>query len=624
MLRPNELKKVQVIGLRKDVDRIVATLQRLGVIEIVKNSDGRLEQRKAPQELGVVSEYLVRYRNMMDYLGVENPGFGAEKKSTRELLRVCAKDERLVAEVESLQRNASDARRKKDELESANDFIKQVGRLSFDPSLLTIGSLAYFFGTMPTQNIKAFREAGNRVTESFEIRSTPSSKFESICLVAVDKKHSTDFESLLAKNGFSKIAPPNATGNITLTQESVAREIASIDNELDRIEERRQAISDEFGATIAATTRCLENEKARLDVQNRFGSTKNALVIEGWIPAERLDMMRGELADALEGRMVVREVETDDEPPTLAKTPTPMKPFEDMVEFMSVPNPHEINPTIIFAAAFLTFYGMILGDVVYGIMSLIAGLYVAKKSKGLLRSIGLVWVYAAVPTIFFGFLYDEFLGFPQNTIFGFELYTAPLGRIQNLQLLLVISLVLGILHITLGLVLGFVNYFYRGEARHMLSKVAWAGIEFTLIAGVAAYILKVVDLSPYLVLGIGAVSVAVLYWTEGLVGVMEIPSMASNIMSYTRLVALGISSIAIAGVINTVLSPSPYEGWLFFAKLPLFVLGHLINLALGMFESLIQSARLNYVEFFSKFFKGGGRRFNPFRLDRKHLLEGGM
>jgi V/A-type H+/Na+-transporting ATPase subunit I len=95
-------------------------------------------------------------------------------------------------------------------------------------------------------------------------------------------------------------------------------------------------------------------------------------------------------------------------------------------------------------------------------------------------------------------------------------------------------------------------------------------------------------------------------------------------MSYTRIIAIGVSSLAIAGVINSLLLPSASDGAAAFAmKLPLFFICHLVNLLLGMFESMVQSARLNYVEFFSKFFRGGGRKFKPFALEKGYSVQGG-
>jgi V/A-type H+-transporting ATPase subunit I len=177
-----------------------------------------------------------------------------------------------------------------------------------------------------------------------------------------------------------------------------------------------------------------------------------------------------------------------------------------------------------------------------------------------------------------------------------------------------LSIALGLAHILLGLVLGFINHLRAGERWSAAGKIGWIGVELALVLFVLAYIFQTIEPISYLLAGLGIFSLALVVRAEGITGIMEIPTLASNILSYARILAIGVSSLAIAEVINSLLMPSAQDGWLILLKLPIFVAGHILNLVLGMFESLIQSARLNYVEFFSKFFAGGGHKFTPFAL----------
>jgi V/A-type H+-transporting ATPase subunit I len=256
---------------------------------------------------------------------------------------------------------------------------------------------------------------------------------------------------------------------------------------------------------------------------------------------------------------------------------------------------------------------MMLGDFGYGLVSLLIALALMAKFKNtILEPVAKVWAYASIPTLFFGIVYDEFFGFRHSQLLGFRLYEG-VPRMENINLLLVLTILIGVGHLTLGFFLAALNKFRKREWLHMVAKFGWIAVELSgilLVVTLVFHILPEGVAIPAAVLGV--MGLIPIVKAEGITSIIEIPGLASNILSYARILAVGIASVVVAELINELLMPKPSQGLLMLVFIPIYVVLHMFNIVLGMFEALVQGARLNYVEFFSKFYEGGGKRFNPF------------
>ncbi|MBI2597625.1 MAG: hypothetical protein HYW50_00330 [Candidatus Diapherotrites archaeon] len=248
-----------------------------------------------------------------------------------------------------------------------------------------------------------------------------------------------------------------------------------------------------------------------------------------------------------------------------------------------------------------------------------------KKSSpdGLLSPIAKIWAICSFPTIFFGFLFDEFFGFSHAELaekLGFSIQPLYHGleRLHNVQEVLLLTIATGFVLVLLGFALGFVKEYREKNMLHAAAKLSWV---FLLLSGAFLLFSIATGSNDFTALAVGVIvflaSTAVIFKAEGIVGIMEIPSIAGNILSFSRILAVGLASAVVAIIINDLVFPDPKSGFLIFITFPIFLFGHMFNTFLGMFESLIQGARLNYVEFFSKFYSGGGREFSPFKEKRK-------
>ncbi|MEW6329665.1 MAG: V-type ATPase 116kDa subunit family protein, partial [Candidatus Micrarchaeota archaeon] len=347
------------------------------------------------------------------------------------------------------------------------------------------------------------------------------------------------------------------------------------------------------------------------------------------------EKVRGALESGVKGVVVQNARMREGEGPTLLDNPRIVGPFEFLVEFYSLPRPNEIDPSMVLMLTFPIIYGMMLGDVIYGVISfLIAMLIISKTKPGMLQGFARLWAYAAIPAAIFGIIFDEWMGFTHahllDLLFGeagvegmglhLPLYHG-ISRVENVGLLLVLTIITGMIHLSLGLVLGALNEWNHNRV-HAHAKLGWVFVEwggfFVLSTLLFQAFAPVLMYAGALVFLLGA---WLIVRADGLFGIIEIPGIAGNTMSYARIAAVGIAGVIPAEfVINKLLLPSG-DLITMLILMPIFLGVHVFNVILGMFESLVQGARLNLVEFYTKFFHGSGRKFSPFRVERVYTEE---
>ena len=426
-----------------------------------------------------------------------------------------------------------------------------------------------------------------------------------------------------------EMALPQVQGSFAHGYSAAVEKISSLSGELSTVKKSAAAFASKHGHRTVSLRRDLEAEFKKAELPSRFGQNSVASAAEGWVSKSRFHSFESSLSSKLGERIVIEKVETGEMPPTKLKNFFALRPFEFMIQFFSLPRYGEIDPTFFTALTYPLFFGMILGDMGYGLVILLLGIFLTSKAKaGFLKSLGGMMVLSAVSTIIFGFIFAEFFGL--ESIFGLH-FTPILSRIEEegIESLLGLTVLIGAIHMALGFSLGIWQAFREGHRKHGYAKISWLLVEIGLLAFVSNSLqnaftqflhpLGAVFASP-LDLVVFFAGVAGLAWSEGIIQLFEIPSVLANVLSYLRIMALGLSGVALAGIINTIpVDPSALASfnpvaWIFFALAAvMLVLGHAMVLGLGILEAGIQSLRLHYVEFYSKFYKGGGIAFTPLR-----------
>jgi V/A-type H+-transporting ATPase subunit I len=308
---------------------------------------------------------------------------------------------------------------------------------------------------------------------------------------------------------------------------------------------------------------------------------------------------------------------------------------------------------------FPIFFGLIVGDVGYGLIFLAMAYGLRKFLKGEEGRMLLdVLRNASISSIFFGIVFSEFLGFAipgwSPVLYSRHLMTEAGGHGPNIPELMVLSIWIGILHLTLGRILGMYNHAQQDHGHHrtlaVMANFGWLAVMWGIILAIWSVAaiplmpnltgLPVVatlpgiglGLNPAAIFGGALILVGVIFIArESVLEVIELPTIVSHVLSYARLVAVGLSGVAIAMVVNymtfTMFINPALKNFtlisivLIIVGIVVFLLGHTLNIALSILGGGLHSIRLHYVEFFTKFYKGGGRKYSPFGIKRRFTEE---
>lgn len=439
-----------------------------------------------------------------------------------------------------------------------------------------------------------------------------------VALLIFPKSQAGAVNELLGRENISQVRlPPDLAGqsleqalaNIQQRRQTIPQEIAEIETQL-------AALARTWRPRLLAWRRLLRDHLAQLEVQTQFGQTDYTFVIEGWTPEARLVEMQAALRrevgeEVLLVKLPLSAAEQEQAPVMLAN-PRLVTPFEPLLGLLSLPRYGDFDPSPLMALFFPLFFGMILGDVAYGFILLLLMLYLHRRyqARPFLHSLSEALIMASIWSIIFGFLYGEFLGTLGERI---GLHPLWFDRGRDVQRLFLLTIGLGAGHIVLGLGLGIWEGLHR-RSRHMVIEKA------AMLVALAAIFLLVAVLAGYLpdsfftpAVALLVVGVALLIYSLGKLGVLlgplELLSLVSNVLSYLRIAAIGLSSVYLAQVANELagLAGNLLVGLIIASLL------HALNLVLGTFSPTIQSLRLHYVEFFGKFYRGGGQPFRPFQ-----------
>jgi len=345
----------------------------------------------------------------------------------------------------------------------------------------------------------------------------------------------------------------------------------------------------------------------------RFGSTKRVTLINGFVPEGKWESFKQNMQE-IDAVMTAQDAE---EGPIALKNPPVLNNFEELIKMYTLPKYNEIDPTSLMAITFPIFFGFMLGDIGYGIALLILFTILRIKIPNLKHFFDII-ILSAISTIAFGIFFGEFFGTEQ--FFGYHFH--PLfHRASDLNIMFGLCALLGLAHINLGLTLGIINETKKhGFAHAIIEKGSWMLLQVGILLVAANYgllesipVLNSISLLPFVGWSVLAASVAGIYWGEGLQGMFELPMIVSHTLSYFRLLAIGLASVYLAVVVNDLGGGMVANGGIGIVMgILVIILGHTVNLALGLLGPFLHSLRLHYAEFFMKFYGGGGKAYQPF------------
>jgi V/A-type H+-transporting ATPase subunit I len=660
MLRPARMEKIAVVGLRRNREKVISILHDLGAVQIepLSKETSVLVGNQADGSVShEVSDELLRIRSIKSAL----PPVAVSEKRRFSTLPEILEASRSINIDKQVGELVSQREQLLTELENVNnrlDIVEKLSFIRFDLSLLSFSTMASFLGETKNDVFRGLKE--ELETSVPKAMVYPSMAKESVTLVVIVPNDNLDaFGSIMQKFGLKFERVPQLKGVPEEVKNTLLQTKSQIQLDLDKIKNQLEDLSKKHYSLLTSVEEQLSIEAKKLDALSNLGFTENALVLEGWIPKARLGQLKQLLDRNTEASTFIYELKTSELPPTLMNNPSRLRLFESFVRFYSLPQSEEIDPTAIYSIVFPIFFGLMLGDVGYGLVILAFSAWIIRHvQRGgktvvpeALRRFGrtifkpIQWVklakamtIGAVVAIILGFLFNEYFGFGfnqylfqyLNSAFGTHLpssgaFLNPISG-RGVKVLLLVSGYIGLFLVSFGFVLGAVDAYLEGNARHVVGKIGWLVVAVSIsLLGLLLLHHGNVDpvqnsVSAVYVAGLVA-GVALVFFGEGSRSLIEFPSVISHIISYTRIVGILLASVVLAEVIDVVFVGTLHSGVaaLVFGFV-ILVFGQLFNIVIGIFEPGIQGARLLYVEFFSKFFAGNGRPFKPFGSKRVYTL----
>jgi len=454
----------------------------------------------------------------------------------------------------------------------------------------------------------------------FEMTSTTVDVDTLAAIMVFNKRHSEKVHAFIYSVNVNEVRLPREYMGkpfyemYALIEENKLRAGAGIKE----IEAELFTLSSSWYQELSVLKKTLEDLNDELGAFSNFALSEYTFVIMGWIPKKKMQQAKKSLSDVFSDRVIVQELETTEKDmeaaPVFYDNPRWVKPFEMIMQLVAPPRYREIDPSPVLAVFFPIFFGIMVGDIGYGIVILLIALLI-KKLYGTIAfaaSVAEILIISSIPTIIFGYLFGEFFG-DFGEMMGWLHPVHFLGitwnRVDAMIPMLILAISLGVLHVFLGLIMGMRNAIIRKSRKHLAEKIGMCFMLIGIIILMAMLAGAVPETGIYPSAVLIVVALPLILYGAGIFGTIEVMSTVGNILSYARLMAIGMASVILAMVANKL--GESFE--ILIIGIIVALLLHALNIALALFSPSIHSMRLHIVEFFSKFYEGGGVVYKPFK-----------
>ncbi len=618
------MSKVAVIGPKEELLELLALVRQLGVLQIDAEPPDRIAGSQVDDHLKTLKlnreiltsrvyheELRDRIRELLDLLPSEpsrEPYLNPENilDSIRAVIPVHLQQNRERRQrLETLQREGVELARYREFLTAIAELVPAgPGNTSLDHIGVEIKD---------EQALTGLEQLGVKVTGGrFELQTTRTSTGKLVGVITTEKEFIERIRAALQGQQVYDYALPNRLAGLPFREQvaTCARLLSEYQTEAAGLERQLQLFAHRWLGIYRLVLEWLIEQLELVKATGAIFETEMCFVVSGWLPAGELDKLRQQVAERFGGRVLIEEKEIREE--ELERVPTQLKnrgyfqPFELLTRILPLPGYRSFDLTPFIGIFFPLFFGMMLGDLGYGLLLLLTALALIRLARHpLVQDLGKIFGVAAIYTMIFGLLFGEAFGALGHEYLGLK--PILLDRHTAMVPMFYFALAMGLVHIVLGLVLGAIASFRYGERKEGLFKLTGIVVILALaLAAVASYIPSLAHLrKPGLFVLLGAMPV--LFLAGGLLAPLEVLKHFGNIISYARIMAIGLTSVLLAHVANSMVGMIG-SVWLgIFAA----ILLHAFNIVLGIFAPTVHALRLHYVEFFSKIVTGSGRTYQP-------------
>lgn len=621
-----DMMRIRIIGMRPDLRNIIFVLGRLGLVQIdgvAETSDIALQQlvldvgqQREQQKLGGMLSKLEGFQHTLecepttlpehypkDFLTEAEKGI---QEISPQIEEISTRRETLEAARSTLPRYEMTLKKLIPDIPlSARDKNNQTTAVIVNQKNLDV--------------LEILRSQLSEMTEGHvEIIKRRIDEDTQGMLIIFPRRFSEQVRNLLGEKDVTRFQLPDEFARDTPEKilSALQQRIKEIPREIQELDDEIKHLGDIWCDRINLWTAALQEDMKMYEMFLRLGQTDRTIIIHGWTPPKNLPKLKKALAKEIGQHVSVEELpitdEIRDQAPIVLENPKAVQPFESLIHLVASPNYNGMDPTWMIAIFFPIIFGMMLGDAGYGAILLIVCLALMRRFKsGFTADLLKILAYGSGWSIVFGILYGELFGRLGEQLGMQPIWFHRAG--EDVTSMLILSLGMGAAHITLGLILGIWTAIQEKSRSHLLERGG-------MLIGLTAVLVVVGVMTGYLPDGlmnpaIAGIIVGVVVlgssmgWLGILIGPIEFISLIGNVLSYLRIAAIGLASVYLAEVANEL------GGALGSAIVGVIiaVLIHGLNIVLGAFSPTIHSLRLHYVEFFRKFYEGGGRRFEPYK-----------
>lgn len=661
-----QMQRISICALKKDRKAILEKLQSMGVIEmnqIASEDEGfekmdtmnaRLSFEKKAQltenALAVLETYVPEKHSLLSSLE------GKRLIGESEFEQMISGKEQVVAEAnEIVGLNKEIAENRAAILKLSNQIEALSPWLALDVPMTDKGTkeVALLLGTMAAGTTEetvyaAIAEHGAQ-EDMADVHIIHSDK-DAVCLaVFCMRAQETAVEEALRASGFARPSQP-AEKIPAQRKAELEAEIEKLNMRITKIEEEIRILA-EYRERLKAVGDYFRMRAGKYEVLGTIPQSQRTFVVSGYIPQKAVGAVEKGIGEIYDCVIDVEDLKEDEEPPTLLQNNGFSSSMEGVLESYGLPHKGEFDPTTIMSFFYVFFFGMMLSDAAYGAVIAIACFIVLKKyprmSESMHKSLKM-FMFCGISTIVWGVLFGGYFGnvvdIVSQTFFGKTVTIKPLWfmPLDDPMKLLVYSLAFGVIHLFAGL--GIKGYMLLKEGKvldffcdvilwyvfliglilmllptDIFASIAQTQIVFPPILNTLAKVLAIAGAVGLVLMSGRENKNPVLRIALGAYDIYNITGWLSDVLSYSRLLALGLATGVIASVVNQMGSMFGKGIIGVIGFVIVFIVGHAMNLAINLLGAYVHTNRLQFVEFFGKFYEGGGKPFEPFKSETRYV-----
>jgi len=629
-----EVQRIHIIAHSGVKLEVLSSLQEQGVVQVEKANFEELNLKSSLTEVAEVEHKLHRLSHSLNYLSqweekglakrlfAQKPQLNHEKKKDLlnvDYLPVLDDVEKLEDEINELLSEIRFLEKEKESLSPLSDLALPL------QALRRTDSIEILLGSIIQPQYEDFLKMSEEEALWHEVVKRDKRRIHLLLIYL--KKDKEPIERSLKELNF---APHFLTEPVLYRAEekdTVKDVMRKFDKEIEGKRIRLEDL-DKAGRRLSGQSErlmfihdILLNEKKRILTSGLLGETERIFYLDGWIRSSDIENLKSKLKPYSEViEIFFRAPLPEEDPPVILENPKTGKPFELITKLYGLPQRGTFDPTLPLAPFFFLFVGLCVSEAGYGLLvALLSFLFIKfAKPKGGLRQFLKLLGLLGVSTVILGTLIGGWFGFPVRKLMVMDPLQDPLS-------FLYLALVLGFIQVWFGTLLNMINGIRN---KLYLQSIFVQGGWLLLLPSFVLFLGKMGSIWGIFTL-VGAAGIVFFAspsrnpfarFFGGLYSLYDISRYLADVLSYSRLLALGLATTVIAMVVNNLSQTAlgiPWVGWLVAALI--FVGGHLFNLAISFLGGFVHSMRLQFVEFFSKFFKSGGSPFKPFELESKFV-----